>query len=234
VSLDDYGIRFTARTIFERLSPFYDKVLDYTTMYQDRYWKRWLLNELRPRRDWRVLDLGCGTCVLEEDLCRARCEVVGIDLTEEMLRIGMGKRPTCLEGLIVGDAEIMPIRERTFDAVVSCYLAKYCDLDTFVAELSRYLKRGGKLVLYDFSSPHGFLGIFHAFYLYGVLRLVGTLIEGAKPDLSFTFRNLPEIVSVRRWDEQLEEKLTAGGFSEIKKKRLSGGVVTAYSARLAA
>src|SRR5439155_17299209 len=89
-SLDDGGIRSTAKTIFERLSPYYDRVLDYATLFQDRYWKSWILRELPRRRDWRVLDLGCGTCVLERDLCTMGYEaVVGIDLTEAMLRIAL-------------------------------------------------------------------------------------------------------------------------------------------------
>ena len=50
----------------------------------------------------------------------------------------------------------MPVREGAFDAVVSCYVAKYCDLDVFLAEVCRYLKRGGRLTLYDFTSPQGY------------------------------------------------------------------------------
>jgi demethylmenaquinone methyltransferase/2-methoxy-6-polyprenyl-1,4-benzoquinol methylase len=232
VDLDDDGIRFTARTLFERLSPFYDDVLDYATLLQDRYWKRWLLNELRLREEWVVLDLGCGTCVLEEHLCEIGCDVVGVDLTEEMLRVGIAKRLPCTDSLLVGDAEKMPVRERVFDAVVSCYVAKYCDLDAFVSEVGRSLKPGGRIALYDFSSPQGFFAVFHAFYLYGVLRLIGSVLGRTRPGLAFTFKNLPAIVSVRRWDQRLEEKLAKHGFSAIKKKKLSGGVVTAFSATL--
>jgi demethylmenaquinone methyltransferase/2-methoxy-6-polyprenyl-1,4-benzoquinol methylase len=158
--------------------------------------------------------------------------VVGIDLTEAMLRIALEKRLACIGGLIVGDAERMPVREGAFDAVVSCYVAKYCDLDVFLTEISRYLKRGGRLTLYDFTSPQGYFGVFHAFYLYGLLRVIGSIIERAKPGLAFTFKNLPAIVSVRRWDEGIEEMLIRHGFSDLKKKRLSGGVVTAVSATL--
>lgn len=229
----DDGIRITARTLFKRLSPFYDRVLDYATLFQDRYWKRWLLREAQPARDSTVLDLGCGTCVLEDYLCRVGCEVIGVDLTEEMLRVGIGKRLNCLGALIVGDAEMMPVREKTFDAVLSCYVAKYCDLDAFVSEVSRSLKPGGRFVLYDFSSPHGPFALFHSFYLYGVLRLVGRVLKRAVPGLSFTFENLPTIVSVRRWDERLEAELGKKGFSAIRKKKLSGGVVTAFSATFA-
>ena len=230
VNLDDDGIRFTARTLFERLSPYYDDVLDFATLFQDRYWKRWLLDELGLREDWRVLDLGCGTCVLEEHICGIGCEVVGIDLTEEMLRVGVEKRLTCTGLLLVGDAEKMPVRQRAFDAVVSCYVAKYCDLDIFVSEVRRSLKPGGKFALYDFSPPQGLFAVFHAFYLYGMLRLIGSVLERTRPGLAFTFKNLPEIVSVRRWDQRLEEKLVKYGFSSIKKKKLTGGVVTAFSA----
>jgi demethylmenaquinone methyltransferase/2-methoxy-6-polyprenyl-1,4-benzoquinol methylase len=128
----------------------------------------------------------------------------------------------------------MPIREKSFDAVVSCYVAKYCDLDIFVSEVRRTLKPGGKFALYDFSAPQGIFAVFHAFYLYGVLRLIGSVLGRTRPDLAFTFKNLPSIVSVRRWDQRLEEELAKHGFSEIKKKKLTGGVVTAFSATFTA
>lgn len=229
----DDGVTTTARTLFKGLSPFYDRVLDYATLFQDRYWKRWLLREVQPARDSTVLDLGCGTCVLEDYLCRTGCEVIGVDLTEEMLRVGIGKRLNCLGALIVGDAELMPLREKAFDVVFSCYVAKYCDLDAFVSEVGRSLKPGGKFVLYDFSSPRGLFAVFHSFYLYGVLRLVGRMLKRAVPGLSFTFENLPTIISVRRWDDRFEAELDKNGFTAIRKERLSGGVVTAFSATFA-
>jgi demethylmenaquinone methyltransferase/2-methoxy-6-polyprenyl-1,4-benzoquinol methylase len=232
--LSDHGIKFTARTLFEQLSPFYDTVLDLATLLQDRYWKSWLIKEAGLGIGSKVLDLACGTCVLEESMCATGCQVIGLDLTQEMLQIGAKKHLPCLVALVAADAQRLPFRDRIFDAVVSCYLAKYCDLETLLSQVERSLRDGGRLVLYDFSRPRGLLGVFYAFYLYGVLRLVGWVLGHASPGLAFTFTNLPAIITVRRWDDGLVEKLAGHGFVTIRKTRLSGGVVTAMSASFTA
>ncbi len=230
VSLSDQGIRFTARTLFKQLSSSYDKVLDLVTLLQDRYWKSWLIREAGLGTGSKVLDLACGTCVLEQSLCRTGCEVIGLDLTQEMLRIGAEKQLSCLVALVGADAQRLPFRDRIFDAVVSCYLAKYCDLETLLSQVGHSLKDGGRLVLYDFSRPSGLSGVFYAFYLYGVLPLAGRVLGHVNARLAFTFANLPVIISVRRWDDGLVEKLADHGFVNIRKAKLSGGVVTAFSA----
>ena len=229
-SLSDGGIKFTARTLFRGLSHLYDRVLEYATLFQDRYWKTWLLEEAKLKEGSTVLDLGSGTCVLEQYLGTKGCRTVGLDLTEEMVRIGSKKRLPAVESLIIGDAENLPFGDCIFDVVLSCYIAKYCRPENLVSEVKRSLKPGGKLVLYDFSHPRGLFGLFHAFYLHGVMKIAGAMLRRVSPGLHYTFTNLPSIISTRRWEEAIESSLVENGFSQIRKRRLSGGVVTGFSA----
>lgn len=226
----DRGIQRVAKVLFRRLSPTYDLVLDYATLFQDRLWKKWLVEAASIESNWRVLDLGCGTCVLERYLSQEGCKVTGLDLTEEMVRIGQAKKIGCVDSLFVGDAEQLPYAESTFDAVLSCYVAKYCDEKKFAKEVRRVLKPGGRVTLYDFSSPRGLFAPFHAFYVFGMMRILGWLFSHLDSGIGFTFSNLPEIIRVRRWEDGLLEILRKEGFMGIRIKNLSGGVVTALQA----
>jgi demethylmenaquinone methyltransferase/2-methoxy-6-polyprenyl-1,4-benzoquinol methylase len=222
------GLQTTAQHLFESLAPSYDSVLEYVTLYQDRYWKKFLLEEADLKRGFRILDLACGTCVLEDYIGEKGCEAVGLDMTERMIRIGKEKRGANAGSLVVGDAESIPFGEETFDVVFSCYLPKYCRTDKMASEIRRVLKPGGRVLLYDFTRPKGFLSPFHAFYIYGVLKILGMIAGRTSRELEFTFRRLPEIIRESTWDETLREVMLSHGFGQVGKKALSGGVVTAF------
>jgi demethylmenaquinone methyltransferase/2-methoxy-6-polyprenyl-1,4-benzoquinol methylase len=198
------------------------------TLMQDRYWKRWLVDRASVERGESILDVGCGTGVLEEFLDGRGGFVVGLDLTEEMLRLAQEKRIGCFQSLSVGDAERLPFRDASFDLLVSCYVVKYCDSRRFASEMMRVLRPGGRLVLYDFTSPRGPFAPFHAFYVYGAMRMLGVLLKPADSGLAFTYEALPGVIQTRRWDGSFGAELEAVGFTEIGSKRLSGGVVTGF------
>jgi demethylmenaquinone methyltransferase/2-methoxy-6-polyprenyl-1,4-benzoquinol methylase len=220
------GLQPLAKKIFEGLSPSYDQVLTLATLFQDRYWKSWLLKRARIAQGELVLDVGCGTGVLEESLPKAT--VLGLDLTEEMLRLAQRKGLDSFGSLYLGDAERLPFRDCSFDTVVSCYVVKYCRAPALASEAARVLRPGGRLVLYDFSSPRGVYAPFLAFYVYGVLRVLGALLRTAGAGSAFTYEALPAVIQTRRWDDSFEELLTSAGFRDVGRKRLSGGAATGF------
>jgi len=102
--------------------------------------------------DGRVLDVGCGPAVLENDLLRRGFEVVGIDVSIEMLRFGLNRlaaspyRQRCT--LRPGDVERLEFADGEFDAVVSMGTLEY--LPTYAKalhEMHRVLKEGGIAVI---------------------------------------------------------------------------------------
>jgi demethylmenaquinone methyltransferase/2-methoxy-6-polyprenyl-1,4-benzoquinol methylase len=223
-------LKSTALKIFDGLSPSYDSVLLYFTFFQDRYWKSFMLGKLSPSSGQLILDVGCGTCVLEEFMDGSGAYVIGVDLTPAMLEKGASKTLKCVEGLALGDAERLPFASESFDAVVSCYVPKYCSISRFVSEIDRVLKPGGRLLFYDFSRPRGPLFPLHAVYAFSILEVTGILARLFRPKLSVTFKELPRIIALSHWETEAYQALKGSGFGGIWSKRLSGGGVTLFGA----
>ena len=219
----------TALEIFGGLAASYERVLGAATLAQDRYWKRWVYENAGVKSGEFVLDIGCGTCLFEERLDRCRCNVVGLDLTERMIRIGMSKRITSVEGLICGDAESLPFPDAVFDVVISCYVPKYVDVVRFAKDVSRVLKKGGRVALYDFVRPKGPSSPFLRLYIGGLLPIVGRLLGFAGSETATTFKNLPQIIGKTTWDKEIAQAFECESVRTRVFEALSHGVVGAYS-----
>ncbi len=100
----------------------------------------------------RVLDAGCGkgrfARVLRERNPDAR--IVGLDLALAMLR---HLEPPL--GACCGTLTQYPFRDETFDCVYATESLEHAvDIETAVAELTRVLKPGGRLVIIDKNIEH--------------------------------------------------------------------------------
>jgi ubiquinone/menaquinone biosynthesis C-methylase UbiE len=102
-----------------------------------------------PLRGGRVLDLGTGTGVASEILHEVGAEPVGLDLVVEMLAHRQAHRPPG----VAGDAQMLPFRDGSFDAVVAAFSLNHVpDLGRALAECRRVLRRGGVLLASTFPS----------------------------------------------------------------------------------
>jgi SAM-dependent methyltransferase len=82
---------------------------------------RFMEDERRRRPVHRLLDIGCGAGRNAAPLADAGLEVLGVDLSWSMLQAANSRprpRPGCLN-LVLAPMEILPVRDRSFDAVVA-------------------------------------------------------------------------------------------------------------------
>jgi demethylmenaquinone methyltransferase / 2-methoxy-6-polyprenyl-1,4-benzoquinol methylase len=112
-----------------------------------------------PPGQHRVLDVASGTAGVAISLARrSGAKVVGVDLTEQMLRRGQSNVRAAGQGqrvsLIAGRAEQLPFPDASFDALTFTYLLRYVeDPQATLAELARVVKPGGRIASLEFCSP---------------------------------------------------------------------------------
>jgi ubiquinone/menaquinone biosynthesis C-methylase UbiE len=113
-------------------------------------WKK-LLSRVFEKKS-KILDVGTGTGFLALILSELGHEVTGVDLSPRMLEIA---RKKALESgqridFKLGDAETLPFKNNSFDAVICRHLLWTLPNPTVaVSEWRRVVKKGGKVVVID-------------------------------------------------------------------------------------
>ena len=217
------------RRLFAGVAERYDLTNDVMSLGLHRRWKRRLLERADLRPGHRVLDLAAGT----GDLARGALDLAGrggaeirvfaADLTPEMMRVGLARGGTALNGWVGADALRLPFPDGVFDRVLVGYgLRNFADLDACLAESFRCLRRGGRLVSLDFGHPRA-AGLRRAYFAYlnASTRIVGWAIH--RDPESYVY--IPE--SLRRFPDQREvaRRMEAAGFERCGFDEVIGGTM---------
>jgi len=144
-----------------------------------------------------------------------------------MLRAGRATRPTV--PLVAGDALRLPFPDAAFDAVtISFALRNVVDTEAALRELARVTRKGGRLVVCEFSHPIN--GAFRSVYLNYLMRSLPAVARGvsSNPD---AYVYLAE--SIRAWPDQqaLAARIAgAGPWHRVGWRNLTGGIVALHRA----
>jgi len=108
----------------------------------------------------RILDLGCGSCELDQYLTRTyRQDVTGVDISDGSFPrhdAPKPKGPSLLKCIKADATRLDFLPDATMDAVVSVWaLHEIRNPDLALPEANRILRPGGKIVIVDF--PRGSL-----------------------------------------------------------------------------
>jgi ubiquinone/menaquinone biosynthesis C-methylase UbiE len=143
------------------------------------------LKALSNQRGGRAIDIGCGGGRLAITLSRGYIfeEVVGLDLSEKMLKLAVQRAADSgvrdRVKFKVGNAESIPFPDKSFDLVVSTLSLHHWSRPRVVFdEVERILAPGGKCVLADMRRDPvpvatGFLWFVTHFIVPGSLRRAG-------------------------------------------------------------
>ena len=145
---EDFTRRFDR--FYSSFAPAYDVLVKLCPV-----WKSWLAHALPHIRGPRVLEVSCGTGYLLIQYAD-QVQASAIDINAKMVEVTT--KNLSQAGLSAdvrqADVEALPYADETFDTVLNTMsFSGYPDGQTALAEMSRVLRPGGRLVLIDVGYP---------------------------------------------------------------------------------
>jgi demethylmenaquinone methyltransferase/2-methoxy-6-polyprenyl-1,4-benzoquinol methylase len=224
--------------MFDALAGRYDLMNDVLSMGQVRLWRRRVQRILRPGPGDRVLDLAAGTGTSSVALAASGAEVVACDFSLGMLQAGQARlnrsdparaRTRGSVAFAAGDALRLPFADGAFDAVtISFGLRNVHGTQDALAEMRRVTRPGGRLVVCEFSTitveP---VDVLYRRYLTGVLPAIAR--RAARNPEAYEY--LSESISAWPAQAELADVIRAAGWSSVRWRDLTLGVVAIHVAR---
>jgi demethylmenaquinone methyltransferase/2-methoxy-6-polyprenyl-1,4-benzoquinol methylase len=160
---------------------------------------------------------------------RGAYRVIGADFSRAMLGAASRKaKGTEDVSFVLADALSLPFPDATFDALVNSFLLRnLANLPAGLAEMSRVLRPGGRLVCLDMTQPPaGFFGTAYRFYFNRLLPPLAGALSGDRA----AYRYLPQ--SLRGFPDAgaLADLLREAGLEDVRTRLLGGGTVALHTA----
>jgi demethylmenaquinone methyltransferase/2-methoxy-6-polyprenyl-1,4-benzoquinol methylase len=214
--------------MFDGVARRYDITNTVLSFAQDRRWRRRTRQVLQVHPGQRVLDLAAGTGVSTVELARGGATAIACDFSLGMLRAGRAVKKRRHVPFVAGDATGLPFRDAAFDsAVISFGLRNVSDVPTALRELARVVRPGGRLVICEFSRPTW--RPFRALYLNYLMRALPWVARRVSSNAE-AYAYLAESIRVWPAQEQLASIVARAGWTSVRYRNLTGGIVALHVA----
>ncbi|CAL1548908.1 unnamed protein product [Lymnaea stagnalis] len=219
--------------MFSGIAGKYDFLNHFLSVNIDKRWRRLVRKKLETilaNKSAVVLDVACGTGDLAVELqTNAEAKVIGTDFCRPMLSIAFDKNAKNDTKIpyIEADGMNLSFADNSFDAVTIAFgLRNFSNWQDGLKEFHRILKKDGKLVVLEFSTPilPGFKQIFNLYFTQ-VLPRIGGAVSGSRG----AYEYLPD--SVSRFPDQkgLANMFEETGFIGVEFQNLTGGIAAIHS-----
>ena len=224
--------------VFDSVAKRYDIMNDILSFGAHRLWKEILVNSISniisSRREFRYLDLACGTGDIGYKLLDKKSKNVNVlmmDINEKMLKQATKRKEYRQHkeniGFIVSDAENIPLASNSIDCIAIAFgIRNVASIENALFEINRVLKCGGKFLCLEFSNVEvPLLKKFYDFYSKNIIPEIGSYI--VKDRRSYQYL----VESIERFPKQdeLTDLFTKSGFINSKYINLSGGIACIHS-----
>ena len=220
--------------MFNNIARRYDFLNHFLSLGIDKIWRKKAIRCLKDISPNPImLDVASGTGDLAIAALKLNPQkIIGIDISEEMLNVGIKKiRRKGYEDIIElkkGDSENLEFENDFFDGITVAFgVRNFENLNKGLSEMQRVLKPGGKAVILEFSKPKVFpVKQIYSFYFKIILPMIGKIIS--KDNSAYTY--LPE--SVNQFPERnlFIKELGEVGFKDCTFRSLSFGIASIYVA----
>ena len=225
--------------IFTRIPDRYDLINHVITLGMDNAWRRQAALACLQDRPARILDICCGTgdlAITIAKLAQYSPEITGADYSQPMLEIAAAKASssTWAENIrfINADVARLPFADNHFDCIGISFAFRNLTYknpltQSYLNEILRVLKPGGKFIIVESSQPKSpIIRFLDHLYLRLWVFPAGYLISGNKG----AYRYLAESALHFYSAGEMQGFLLKAGFKQATAKRLFFGAAAVYSA----
>ena len=219
--------------VFDQISPSYDFLNHVLSLGIDSYWRRKMLKYLPTQQEICLLDLATGTAAQLITIIKHAKQVksaLGIDLSEEMIRIGqkkiIDKAYAHQITLLKGDATRIAMEDACIDCITMSFgIRNITHPKKCLEECMRVLKDKGRLLILEFSIPKNHLAkAFYLFYLRHILPNIGGMISKDKK----AYQYLSQTIETFPYGQAFCKLLKDQGFVHVKAYPMTFGIATLY------
>ena len=219
--------------MFDSISFEYDLFNAIMTFNSHKRWKKNILNIAKKLKPKNALDIATGTADIAINLGSiSNCEVIGVDISEQMLNVGREKitkmRLTKSVRLESGDAENLHFKDNYFDLVTIGFgVRNFQDLEKGLSESLRVLKAKGTLIVLETSVPENrIMKLFYSIFTRTYIPIMAMIFSKDKSAYNYLLNSAELFPSGTKFKDILKSV----GFSQVKIKPKLFGSSTIYIA----
>jgi demethylmenaquinone methyltransferase / 2-methoxy-6-polyprenyl-1,4-benzoquinol methylase len=221
--------------MFDGIAARYDFMNRFLSAGTDISWRRKAIRQFKKDQPKTILDVATGTgdmAIMAAKMLRPE-RIVGIDISEKMLEVGIKKVEKEQLGTKIelqgGDGETVNFPDNSFDGVMVAFgVRNFENLEKGLKEILRVLKPGAQLVVLEFSKP-ALPGVKTLYNLY--MGLVAPQMAKWFKQNKKAYKYLNESAKAFPDRQRFETILKQTGYSDTSWKPLSLGICCIYSGR---
>jgi demethylmenaquinone methyltransferase/2-methoxy-6-polyprenyl-1,4-benzoquinol methylase len=210
--------------MFDRIAGVYDVMNSVMTAGLHHRWRERAADLARVGPGTRALDVATGTGDLAIALARRGGDVVGSDFSEGMLERARAK--SAAVRWEQANALALPYDDNSFDAATVGFGARnFSDLRTGVAEMTRVVRPGGRVVILEITTPtKPPLSTFFSLWFDRVVPLLGRVTG---EDQAYSY--LPSSVKRFPGPRDLGSLMVGAGLGDVRWILTAGGIIALHS-----
>ena len=218
--------------MFNRISRWYDFLNHFLSFGMDIRWRKRAIQRLiKLSKGSSFLDVATGTADMAIEIKNQypKAYVIGVDPATRMLEVAKEKIKSKRYNiqLIAGDGESLPFKDSSFEGVCIAFgIRNIPNRKKALSEMKRVLKKGGILVILEFSKPEGIIGIIYDFYFHKILPFLGWVFSKDKK----AYRYLPDSVEEFPQPFEFAREIVSCGFKKILIEYFTWGICVCYVA----
>lgn len=215
------------RGVFTAVARRYDLMNDLMSLGIHRLWKRRFAAMARPRPGQIILDVAGGTGDIARLLAAPDRRVVICDPSLPMMAEGR-RRGLPHVGCVGTAAEALPFPDGSVDTVTIAFgIRNTTRIETALAEMTRVLKPGGRLLCLEFSRPAAPIRPFYQAFSNLVIPRLGAWVARAPDAYAYL------VESIRRFPDQeaMKRLFEQAGLEDVTYTNLSFGIACVHVGR---